>query len=194
MAQTAERKRRFFAGIALSDVCRCACARVADELRATGFAARYEAPEKLHVTLAFLGFVEAARADGLAKILAAAADRAQPFSLVIDKLGAFPHERNARVVYLGAREQGTPFRRLAADVRSAYAAAGFEFAQDPVAHVTIARAKDSRRSLPPVGVSPIALDVAEIALFESLPDPARKTSRYEVVATTALGTTVWERR
>jgi len=149
--------------------------------------ARYEAPEKLHVTLAFLGFADAARAGELASILSATAPRAQPFTLVLDKVGAFPHERKPRVVYLGAREQGAAFRCLAAEVRNAYAAAGFEFDRDPVAHVTIARVKDPRRPLPLVDVMPIALRVTELALFESIPDPARDTSRYEIVATASLG-------
>jgi len=63
---------------------------------------------------------------------------------------------------------------------------GFVFKDDAVAHVTIARVKDAKRPLPLVEVAPAAVEVQRLALFESIPDPARKTSRYEIVAAAAL--------
>jgi 2'-5' RNA ligase len=176
------RKRRLFAGIALDDRARAACATVAEELRKTGLAAKYEAPEKLHVTLAFLGFVEPGRVDAVCAALESCARGLKPLRVTLDKLAAFPHERRPRVIYIGAREQGAPFRALAEDVRHSYAALGFEFDNDPVAHVTIARIKESKRPLPLVEFAPIQLEIRELALFESLPDPAHKTSRYEIMA------------
>jgi RNA 2',3'-cyclic 3'-phosphodiesterase len=187
MDERGARKRRLFAGIALSDPARAACAEVTEELRKTGFAAKYEAPEKLHVTLAFLGFVDPARSGEVVSALRACAARGSPFAVTLDKLGAFPHERRPRVVYIGARDQGARFRRLAAHLREGYAALGFEFRDDAVAHVTIARVKESRQSLPLIEFASIALEVRELSLFESLPDPARKTSRYETVAMAPLG-------
>jgi RNA 2',3'-cyclic 3'-phosphodiesterase len=186
MDERAPRKRRLFVGIALDESARAGCAAASEELRRTGFDAKYEASEKLHVTLAFLGFVEPSRSDEIVAELIASAARSKPFSVVLDKLGAFPHERRPRVVYVGAREQGARFRALAESVRNAYLAAGFEFKNDAVAHVTIARVKESRRSLPLIELAPIPLEIRELALFESLPDPARKTSRYETVATAPL--------
>jgi RNA 2',3'-cyclic 3'-phosphodiesterase len=185
MDDPAPRKRRLFVGIALDDGARAACAAVSEWLRKTGFDARYEAPEKLHVTLAFLGFVEPARVEPIVLELASCATRS-PFAVRLDKLGAFPHERRPRVVYVGAREQGAPFRRLAGSVRAAYTGLGFEFKNDPVAHVTIARVKESKRPLPLVDFAPIPLRIESLALFESLPDPPNKTSRYEICASVTL--------
>jgi RNA 2',3'-cyclic 3'-phosphodiesterase len=173
------RKRKLFVGIALDEGPREACAAVSEQLRKTGFTAKYESAEKLHVTLAFLGFVEPSRYDAIIDTLRSCAARSEPFSLTLDKLAAFPHERRPRVAFLGAREQGAAFRALASGVREAYAALNFEFDKDPVAHVTIARAKDSNRPLPAIEFVPISFAVAALTLFESLPDPARKTSRYE---------------
>ena len=180
------RKRRLFVGVALSERSRAACAHVAEELRKTGFAARYEAPEKLHVTLAFLGFVEPAKVELIVSALASCAEASKVCSVTLDKLAAFPHERRPRVVYVGARDQGAPFRAVARAVREAYAALGFEFGQDAVAHVTVARVKESKRPLPVLEFPPIPLTVAALTLFESLPDPANKTSRYESVASARL--------
>jgi 2'-5' RNA ligase len=106
--------------------------------------------------------------------------------VTLDKLGAFPHERRPRVVYIGARDQGALFRTLAANVRDAYAALGFDFNNDPVAHVTIARVKESKRPLPLVEFGPIAVDIRELSLFESLPDPAHRTSRYQLITRAPL--------
>lgn len=186
MTEPGPRKRRLFVGIALEERSRAACAAVAEEVRRTGLAAKYEAPEKLHATLAFLGFVETSRVEETRSALTSCAQRSKPFSVTLDKLGAFPHERRPRVVYIGAREQGPSFRALASDVRDAYGALGFEFHDDAVAHVTVARVKESRGPLPLVDFEPIALEIRELSLFESLPDPANRTSRYEIIATARL--------
>jgi 2'-5' RNA ligase len=180
-----DRKRRLFVGIALDDRTRAACAAISEQLQKAGFAARYEAPEKLHATLAFLGYVPAQQYREVVSALAAAAQTAR-FTVRLDKLGGFPHERRPRIVYIGAREQGAPFRALSARVRGAYAALDFEFKNDTVAHVTIGRVKAPREPLPLIGVSPIALHVKGLTLFESLPDRAHNTSRYEELQTVAL--------
>ena len=186
MGEEQPHKRRLFVGVDLQREARARCAAVAEEVRTTGFDARYERPEKLHLTLAFLGFVEPSRVEAIATALDAAAAASEPFAVVLDKLGAFPNERRPRVVYVGARDQGASFRKLASAVRDRYREMGFAFNDDAVAHVTIARVKASHRPLPLVEFTPIPLDVRELALFESHPDPARKTSRYEVRCTARL--------
>jgi RNA 2',3'-cyclic 3'-phosphodiesterase len=186
MDEPGARRRRLFVGIDLDGRARAGCAAVAQELRKIGFAGKYETPEKLHVTLAFLGFVEPQRYGEIAATLAGAGAATAPFILTLDKIGAFPHERRPRVVYVGAREQGSPFRSLANSVREAYARLGFEFHDDAVAHVTIARIKESKRPLPSIEFAAIRVEVRALTLFESLPDPARKTSRYEIGFQAAL--------
>jgi 2'-5' RNA ligase len=172
--------RRFFVGIALDDAARKGCWEAAERLRATGFAANYEDPAKFHVTIAFLGNVEDSRCDEIVATLRQAAIRRPPVRVVLDKVGAFPHERKPRVVYAGAREQGADFRALAAAVREAYRWRGFEFADDSVAHVTMARVKEPIRPLPMVQIAPIDLRCASLSLFESIFDNVKNTSRYEV--------------
>ncbi len=180
-----ESKRRLFVGIALDADARAACAAVAQRLERTGFAARYEAPEKLHVTLAFLGYVAGERYAGVVSALCTAA-RTACFSVTLDKLGGFPHERRPRIVFVGAREHGARFRALADSVRRVYAALGFEFKNDSVAHVTIARVKAPNRPLPLIEFPPIPLRMEHLTLFESLPDRANNTSRYERVESVPL--------
>lgn len=184
------RSRRLFVGIELDPAARAGCAAAAERLQNTGFPARYEQAEKLHVTLAFLGNVVASRFDEVVSALASATAGCAPFALTLDKLGAFPHERKPRVVYVGAREQGRAFRSLAQSVRLAYAALGFTFDDDAVAHVTIARVKEGRRPLPALEFEPIPVGIERITLFESLFDARNKTSRYRTTATALLSSVV----
>ncbi|MFY9719296.1 MAG: RNA 2',3'-cyclic phosphodiesterase [Candidatus Cybelea sp.] len=175
-----DKSRRLFAGIRLDDLTRAACAAAGGRLQRTGFPARYEAADKLHVTLAFLGNVAQSQYDAVIAALEGAAGGNVVLELTLDKLGAFPHERRPRVVYVGAREQGAPFRALARRVHERYAALGFTFVDDPVAHVTIARVKEPQCPLPIIEFAPIALRADSLTLFESIFDSKAKTSRYEV--------------
>jgi 2'-5' RNA ligase len=181
-----EKKRRLFVGIQLDDATRAACARVSEGLQRTGFAARYEPADKFHVTLAFLGSAGANQCEAIANALDGIAAQNPPFALTLDKIGAFPHERKPRVVYVGAREQGPAFRALAQSVRRPYAALGFKFDEDSVAHVTIARVKDPRAPLRSIEFAPIDFEVGSLSLFESLFDPKANTSRYEITRVAAL--------
>jgi 2'-5' RNA ligase len=181
-----EKKRRLFVGIQLDDASRAACAAVSEGLQRTGFAAKYESAEKLHVTLVFLGNVGASKYEAIVATLGLLVAQAAPFTLTLDRIGAFPHERRPRIIYIGSRGQGAPFRTLAQSARKAYAALGFQFDEDPVAHVTIARVKDPRPQLRAVEFAPIGFEVGALSLFESLFDPKAKTSRYEVTGVAAL--------
>jgi 2'-5' RNA ligase len=179
--------RRLFVGIALDETAREACAQAARRLRATGFGAGYEEPAKFHVTLAFLGNVDEARCAGVVSGVREAAARGSSFTIVLDRLSAFPHERKPRVVYAGARDRGADFPRLAETVRSTFVRRGFEFANDAVAHVTIARVKGPPRPLPLVEIAPIWLRCGTLSLFESIFDKQKNTSRHEVLFEANLG-------
>lgn len=176
---------RLFAGIELDQVTRDACVRIQDRLRAANLDARYEPAEKLHVTLAFLGRVDPPQLHDAEKILDDVAGDHDPFELTLDKLGAFPHERRPPVIWIGSRAQGAPFRTLATDLRERYAVLGFNFEDDVVAHITIARVKGgSARALPMLDVAAMHLRVNALALFESLPD--KQSTRYVVRHTVRL--------
>lgn len=176
--EVSAKRIKLFAGIALESTVKRRLAALAERLRARGFAARFEAAEKYHLTLAFLGWVERVQLDAILQALEAAVVAQRPFELRLDRLGAFPHERRPRVVWVGARKQPAAFRTLAHAVRSTYEALGFEFKDDAVAHVTIARVKAPTLPLPMISsFAPIAVKVASVTLFQSL--PAAGTTRYE---------------
>ena len=169
---------KLFAGIELDARVRAECAAVATRLAAQGLDARFEPAEKLHITLAFLGWVDPERVEPIRDALHAIAGTAAPFTLTLDRLGAFPHERRPHIVWIGARNTSAPYRELAYNARSAYEPMGFTFEKDPVAHVTLARVKGGRGHLPMLELTPMHLRVTRITLFESVPDGG--TTHYEI--------------
>lgn len=177
---------RLFAGIELPPDARAVFANVQERLRDAGLDARYDPPENLHLTLAFLGNVEDERLGEISQALAGAAQRSAPFAMTFDRLGAFPHERRPRIVWIGPRAQPAQFRELAAAVRSEFAGLGFSFEDDAVAHVTIARIKGGgTHPVPLLEPARTQIEVARIALFESLSDGS--ATRYEIRARAPLG-------
>lgn len=169
---------KLFAGIELDEPVRAWCASIAARLQTCGFPGRFESPEKFHITLAFLGWVDAERVEAIREVLRTTAAQAAPFSITLDRIGAFPHERRPRIVWVGSHEQGEAFRTLSHAMQKGYSGLGFRFDKDAVAHVTLARVKEGRAHLPMLDIEPIPLAVKHLTLFESVPDG--RTTRYEV--------------
>jgi 2'-5' RNA ligase len=175
---------KLFAGIELDKRVRRKCANVIIRLGAQGLDARFELEEKLHITLAFLGWVDPEAVAPIQNALEGAASAAKPFTLTLDKIGAFPNERRPKIVWIGCRDQGAAYRKAAYAVRAAFEPLGFTFDKDAVAHVTIARVKGGHAHLPLIDIAPVHVHVTQLALFESF--PAGPTTRYEVRHRAAL--------
>lgn len=127
--------------------------------------------ETLHLTLAFLGEIPAAR---LVDATAVAADiRFDAFTLTLDRLDYWKHNR-----ILWAGGESAPLAALANRLGDGLRAAGFRLEARPfVAHLTLLR--DARcESVPPLAAS-IAWPVSEFTLVESV--LTDKGSRYEIV-------------
>ena len=169
---------KLFTGIDLTPSVRASCNDVTERLRSAGLDARFEPPEKLHITLAFLGWVEPESIEAIRDALQRAAQDGHAFDLTLDKLGAFPHERKPRVIWIGANEQGAALRELSHSVRANYEALGFTFEKNAVAHVTIARVKGGDAHLPMLDVKPMNLAVRELTLFESIPAGRQPVTRF----------------
>jgi 2'-5' RNA ligase len=107
--------------------------------------------ENLHLTLAFLGQVNAERRAALAAIGAAAAAAAPPFLLTLDRVGAF---RGAGIAWAGADRAPPELLQLVAALNDGLAAAGLPVERRPFhPHVTLAR----RGTRAPEGIAPAPL-------------------------------------
>lgn len=185
---------RVFFAVELSEEARGAAAAHAARLRREFPDARasWARPESLHVTLKFVGEVEAARVEVLSRAGAAAARGSGPFGLSVEEAGAFPPCGAARVLWLGVRDPAGALARLQRRLEDECDAAGFP--REPRAfkpHLTLARLRapkdahalaEAHRRQP---FGPHHFDVPELLLMRSQLAPGG--SRYTPLSRHPLG-------
>lgn len=147
-----------------------ALAGAVDTGRAAADGLLWEAPERWHLTLQFLGPLPrlAPVVDGLA----AAVGERDAFPFRLGAAGAFPNPRRARVVWIGAAAGGDALIALAGTVTAALEPVGFELDRPLHPHLTVARLKvpgDVGPVLAALGAEPVgeAFTVGEVVLYES---------------------------
>ena len=178
---------RLFVAMDVNDEVRDAADALQAGLRALDLPAKYERREKHHLTIAFLGATAPERFESVAGAIRAAAAASAPFSITLDKLGAFPNERRPRILWFGSSAASPQFDRSAKALRESLARLGWTFDNQAVPHVTICRLKATLRGMPRVAAPrPAQVDVRAYVLYESLPD--RTTTRYEERLRVPLGT------
>jgi len=176
---------RLFAAIALDDIARSFAVELTQRLERSGTSCRFERPEKLHITLAFLGSVPGERVAAYAGALAKAATSCEPFRVQLDRLGGFP-TRRPTLLWLGCTASEPAYAECADRVREAFAALGSHCQANDEPHVTLCRCKQPLSAVPSISVKPgTSLEVRELTLYQSLPDGT--TTRYEVRAAAPLG-------
>jgi 2'-5' RNA ligase len=115
-------------------------------LRAAYPGLSWPAPERWHVTLAFLGELRSGQVHRLRDELAPLAASAAPFELVVNEPGVFPSAVRPRVLWVGLGGEVGALTDLAAGVRRAARQARIELDRKPFRpHITVARV---RRELP----------------------------------------------
>ena len=126
-------------------------------------------PDKLHVTLRFVGKADPPGRDRIAAELDQA-DLGGPFSFRVGGVGGFPKIRKATVAWAALENDGGGAARLAEAVEEAVAAAGFGAEERPFrGYLTLARIRppgDLRRAaaLPPAR---IPVRAAEAVFYRS---------------------------
>lgn len=133
---------RIFCAVELPDEVKSRVAEHIKRLRSEFPHARasWEKPEKLHITLKFLGEVEPSRVEDLSRAASHAASRVEPFRLTIDEAGAFPPHGQPRVLWLGIEDSSGRLAALQSSLEDACAAAGFPREPRPFKpHLTLAR-------------------------------------------------------
>ena len=104
---------------------------------------RWVRPEGIHLTLRFLGGVEAERVDELAAALGAAVRTLDPFELRLDAAGVFPNARAPSVVGAGLSGGSAALTRLVGAVGIATAGVGEPAESRPYTpHLTLGRVRD----------------------------------------------------
>jgi 2'-5' RNA ligase len=118
---------RVFCAVELPDELRSRVGERVRRLRA-GFSdvrASWERPEKLHITLKFLGDIEQARVAVLSDAAARAVAGVEPFELTIDEPGSFPPHGQPRVLWLGIVDATGKLAFMQSALETECAAVGF---------------------------------------------------------------------
>ena len=97
-------------------------------------------PKEIHLTLRFLGDVESKKIRELSERMKAL-EKYETFNVAMKGLGAFPNNKEPRVVWIGA-ELGEPFKDILSDLDGMLEASSISYDMKPFkAHVTIGRVK-----------------------------------------------------
>lgn len=141
--------------------------------------ANWDKPEKLHLTLKFLGDTDESQLGEVKKIVAEIAEKQTNFTLSLNKNGVFPNTRNAKVLWIGVEDKGGNLKKINEILERECAAVGFESEQRNYhPHLTIARIKDASNTAELVKkhletqIEPLEFKVSEIVIYESKLQPS----------------------
>jgi RNA 2',3'-cyclic 3'-phosphodiesterase len=168
--------RRLFVALELDEATRALAMEAAAVLR-RGLSGRarlsFTRSEMQHVTLAFVGEVEASRLEDVQEAAAEVARSHAPIIVEAGGLGAFPRAECARVLWLAFGQQSSALRRLALDLQTRLRERGHDM--DPRewnGHVTLARCRertgvDARQALAGCPDRRVECRVEELVVMES---------------------------
>ena len=152
----------------------------------------WEKPEKIHLTLKFLGDVDEGQLPAIKDAVVKAAVGCEPFNLRVENTGCFPSPAKARILWLGLADQTGNLRRLKEALEEKTAALGFEKETRPFApHLTVARLREPQKSRELVTAymqkhfEPVSFEVSTIVIYESKLQPTG--SVYAVIEEVKLG-------
>ncbi|HLM58958.1 MAG TPA: RNA 2',3'-cyclic phosphodiesterase [Pyrinomonadaceae bacterium] len=142
-----EGRLRLFFAVELPEEVRSRAAEHAARLRRSfpDVRAGWERPEKLHVTLKFLGDVDAPRASSLQRAAEAATRGLPSFTLTVEGTGSFPPRGAPRVLWLGLRDDSGGLALLQSRLEQECEREGFPRETRPFKpHLTLARLRTPR--------------------------------------------------
>ena len=169
-------KKRLFIAIDISDDARNAAADYINDIskHLSGSSVKWERPQKLHITVKFLGNTEEALMKSLKDMLDNNAKATKAFEIQLVGTGAFPNANRPRVLWLGVRRASGELADLASRIDTDASKLGFESENKSFnPHLTIARVRNphNSRELGEEHASktfgPISFTSRELVLYES---------------------------
>ena len=134
---------RCFIAIELPEEVKAGLTRLQAKLKASQLRVKWVDPYGIHLTLKFLGNVDADRISQITGAMEEAAQGVPPFHLEIKGLGVFPNLRRVQVAWVGVSGEVDKLVQLQQRLESNLA--GLGFAPEPRAftpHLTLARVRD----------------------------------------------------
>ncbi len=154
---------------------------------------RWVAPDRLHLTLQFLGAVPEERLEAVRAAVAGVAAGSRPLRLTVRGAGGFPSARRPRAVWGGVGGDLDGLRALVLALGLALGPLGFPAGgRDFAPHFTFGRSRGGRGApglggaiAASAGAEPVAWRADELVLFRSHSAPGG--SRYEPLLRAGLG-------
>lgn len=137
---------RAFIALELPEPVRSALAALQSQLAASGADVAWVKPDRLHVTMRFLGEITDEQRQRVEAGARRMASETSPFTVQLTEPGAFPSARAPRVLWVGIGEGKDQLVKLAEGLEQASVHAGLNAEERGfVAHVTVGRARTSTR-------------------------------------------------
>jgi len=138
---------RTFIAIEIPEPVKSRIARLQEQLRRIEAKVSWTKPANVHLTLKFLGYVEASRIASVSEAVARAANGIAPFELEVGGAGCFPSSRNPRVLSIGLPALPEALRQLYSRLETELACEGFLKEKRRFSpHLTIGRLRTSQNA------------------------------------------------
>ncbi len=131
-------------------------------------------PEKMHLTLRFLGDIDEKRLAKVNNAVARVANLTSSFQLTLKHTGAFPNKKRPKVLWLGIQDDEGNLQNLFNELNKELEGVGFEGEDRKFRpHLTIARLREPNRSRElahrhiALDFEPVEFEVSAITVYES---------------------------
>jgi RNA 2',3'-cyclic 3'-phosphodiesterase len=167
--------KRTFIAVDISDEARQKAASYINGLRRVFQQLRvgWERPEKLHLTLKFLGDVNESRLEEVQQTVGEIARAHDAFRMTLSHTGRFPPKGDPKILWIGAHDEGR-LGMIASQIDKELTPLGFEPEKRKFSpHLTIARLREPRLSARLAALhvendfEPVGFEVREIVIYES---------------------------
>ncbi len=166
---------RTFIAIELPERIHAGIRQLQNDLKKYRFNVRWVRTENIHLTIKFLGNIQASDVQSVGQAIADAAATRDVFELKASGIGVFPNIRNPRVLWTGLSGNVQSLRSLYLSLENHLDEQGFKKEKRPFkGHLTLGRAKgtiDARQLLDAIvtcgGFSSDAFAVRHLTFFQS---------------------------
>ncbi len=160
---------RAFVAIELPEPVRAVLARLQQSLKESKTASvKWVDPQGIHLTLKFLGNIDASEVPELSRTLCDAVEGIAPFQLELGETGVFPNIRSPRVVWVGVRGETERLLALHNRIEQALVPHGFAPEKRPFSpHLTLGRVREGAQvtELRRLGDSVVALKAESVSFM-----------------------------
>lgn len=168
-------KLRTFVAVEINEEIRKGLSDLITRLKTSGAGVKWVAPENIHITLKFLGYIEDTQVAAVSDHIRKAAAPINAFTVAIKHLGAFPNTKRPRVIFVVAHEKGNNLATIYSRLDDSLTELGIEKdGREFKPHLTIGRVKSPKNltalmdAMDPLKVSSFGQQVVEsVALMQS---------------------------